>query len=329
VTWVSDTILIRGEEVEVKRGKIDHRKLKFYPENPRLYSLVRPDEGEPDQEAIQDRLVKMDHVKELIQSIKENGGLMEPIYVHGETFEVLEGNSRLAAYRRLSESDPLHWAEMKCVLLPASFERERIFAFLGQLHIVGKKDWAPFEQAGLLVPADTSGRGSQSRRLPGRSICQASEVRNLVRTYEYMVNIGDTDINKWSYYFEFVKSRKIASIIKKTPEFEKVPGREDQDGQIKKAADVRDAVPKLSLANKALIDKVVCGKVDLYDAVERVEGSGNADRTYLRLKRFRDWLVADETGAAIEGTSDEARNKIEFELKQIAKRVQQQLKRLE
>lgn len=328
MTWVSDTILIRGEEVEVKRGKIDHRKLKFYPENPRLYSLVRPDEGEPDQEAIQDRLVKMDHVKELIQSIKENGGLMEPIYVHGETFEVLEGNSRLAAYRRLSESDPIAWAEMKCVLLPASFERERIFAFLGQLHIVGKKDWAPFEQAGFLYRRHRR-EGITIDEVAGQINLPASEVRNLVRTYEYMVNIGDTDINKWSYYFEFVKSRKIASIIKKTPEFEKYLVGKIKTGQIKKAADVRDIVPKLSLGNKALIDKVVCGKVDIYDAVERVEGSGNADSTYLRLKRFRDWLVADETGAAIEGTSDEARNKIEFELRQIAKRVQQQLKRLE
>ena len=130
MTWISDTILIRGEDVEVKRGKIDHKKLKFYAENPRLYSLVRPDEGEPDQEVIEDRLVKMDHVKELIQSIKENGGLMEPIFVHGQTFEVLEGNSRLAAYRRLSETDPFKWAEMKCVLLPPNFEKERIFAFL-------------------------------------------------------------------------------------------------------------------------------------------------------------------------------------------------------
>ena len=78
MTWISDTILIRGEEVDVMRGQIDHKTLKFYPENPRLYSLVKPDETKPDQEAIQRRLVEMDHVKELIQSIKENGGLMEP-----------------------------------------------------------------------------------------------------------------------------------------------------------------------------------------------------------------------------------------------------------
>ncbi|WP_170526183.1 ParB N-terminal domain-containing protein [Ruegeria arenilitoris] len=328
MTWIDDTILIRGEEVDVKRGKIDHKKLKFYPENPRLYSLVKPDEGEPDQEAIQTRLIKMDHVKELVQSIKENGGLMEPIFVHGATFEVLEGNSRLAAYRRLSESDPFTWAEMKCVLLPPSFEKERIFAFLGQLHIVGKKDWAPFEQAGFLYRRHKR-EGIPVDDIAAQMNLPKSETRNLIKTYEYMLSVGDTDINKWSYYFEFIKSRKISTIIKKTPEFEKFLVEKIKTGQFKKAADVRDAVPKLSLARKNLIDKVVTGKVDIYDAIERVEESGNADATYLRLKRFRDWLLTSETKTAIEGTSNEARQKVEFELKQIAKRVQQQLKRLE
>ena len=52
---------------------------------------------------------------------------------------VLEGNSRLAAYRRLSQNDPVKWSMIKCVMLPETFEKDRIFAFLGQLHIVGKK----------------------------------------------------------------------------------------------------------------------------------------------------------------------------------------------
>jgi len=328
LTWISDTILIRGEEVEVQRGKIDHKKLKFYPENPRLYSLVRPDEGEPDQEAIQRRLAKMDHVKELIQSIKENGGLMEPIFVHGQTFEVLEGNSRLAAYRRLAENDPFTWALMKCVLLPASFEKERIFAFLGQLHIVGKKDWAPFEQAGFLYRRHKR-EGISEDDIAAQMNLPRADTRNLIKTYDCMLRAGDTDVGKWSYYFEFIKSRKITSIIKKSPEFERFLVDKIKTGEIKKAVDVRESVPKLALAQKKLIDKVVSGDVDIYDAVERVEQSGNSDSTYRRLKRFRDWLVLSETSAAIEDTSDDTRKKIRFELKQVAKRTTEQLKRLE
>ena len=40
---------------------------------------------------------------------------MEPIFVHESTYEVLEGNSRLAAYRRLSQTDPVKWSMIKCV----------------------------------------------------------------------------------------------------------------------------------------------------------------------------------------------------------------------
>ena len=144
-----------------------------------------------------------------------------------------------------------------------------------------------------------------------------------------MLSIGDTDINKWSYYFEFIKSRKIASIVKKNPDFEEFVVEGIKTGKIKKAVNVRDSVPKLALAPKKLIDKVIGGKVDIYEAVERVEESGNADSTYRRLKRFRDWLVAAETRDAIENTDVSARQKIVFELKQITKRTQQQLKRLE
>ena len=184
MTWVSDTILIQGEEIEIRRGKIAQQQLKFFLENPRLYSVVRQGEEEPDQEMIESRLKKMDHVKELVQSIKENGGLMEPIFVHEGTKEVLEGNSRLAAYRRLAEFDPIKWSEIKCVLLPSNFEKGKIFAFLGQLHIVGKKDWAPFEQAGFLYrrhikdkrPIDAI---SKELNIP------ESEIRNLIKTYEY------------------------------------------------------------------------------------------------------------------------------------------------
>ena len=37
-----------------------------------------------------------------------NQGLIEPLIVRDDTFEVLEGNSRLAAYRFLAKSDRAH-----------------------------------------------------------------------------------------------------------------------------------------------------------------------------------------------------------------------------
>ena len=87
--------------------------LKYFSENPRIYFAIDVDESEPTQEEIQEKLIKMDHVKELVQDIKLNGDLIDPIIVKDGSFEVLEGNSRLAAYRELYKRDPLKWGKMR------------------------------------------------------------------------------------------------------------------------------------------------------------------------------------------------------------------------
>lgn len=147
---VSNSILIRGQEVPVTTKNIEQAKLRFYPENPRVYSILHGNGDIPGQDEIQKRLLEMEHVKELIQDIRINKGLIEPLIVRDETLEVLEGNSRLAAYRALAKTDPVKWGYVKCTILPADIDEFLVFALLGQFHIKGKKDWAPYEQAGFL-----------------------------------------------------------------------------------------------------------------------------------------------------------------------------------
>lgn len=72
-------------------------------DNPRVYSVVRANGKQPTQEEIQQQLSDLEHVKELREDIKRNGGLIEPLIVRGGSLDVLEGNSRLAAYRKLAE----------------------------------------------------------------------------------------------------------------------------------------------------------------------------------------------------------------------------------
>ena len=328
MTWSKDTVLIQGEEIDVKRGQIKHTDLKFFVENLGFTHSLSQTKKKPEQASIESRLIKMDHVKDLVQSIKKNGGLMEPIFVHEETYEVLEGNSRLAAYRRLSQSDPVKWSMIKCVMLPKTFEKNRIFAFLGQLHIVGKKDWAPFEQAGFLY------RRHIKESVPQEEIARdiglaLSEVKNLIKTYEFMHSVGDTDINKWSYYYEFNKSRKIGEIKKKNNQFESYMVDQIKSGEIKKAADVRDIVPKLAVAKASLLNKVVTGGIDLYDAVETLNQSGDTDQTYNRLRRFRNWFVGEDAQKSIAGAEGQFRNKILYELGKIEKKVSQQITKME
>src|SRR5262249_48545141 len=54
---------------------------------------------------IYEELLEQEHVRELKDDIKLNGGLIDPLIVKDNTFEVLEGNSRLAACRWLYKND--------------------------------------------------------------------------------------------------------------------------------------------------------------------------------------------------------------------------------
>jgi hypothetical protein len=147
---VTASVTIRGQEVPVVTRFLDHVKLRFFPDNPRIYSIVRANGKDPSQEEIQAQLLQLEHVRALIVDIRQNGGLTDPAIVIDGSFEVVEGNSRLAAYRHLAKQDPVKWAQMKCTVLPEDIEHSLVFALLGQYHIKGKKDWKPYEQAGFL-----------------------------------------------------------------------------------------------------------------------------------------------------------------------------------
>src|ERR1051326_3293104 len=99
------TLTVRKQEIPVTTKYLLQTSLKFFPENPRIYSLVRSDGKEPTQPQIYDRLLEQEHVKQLVQDIRRNGGLIEPLLVRDGSMEVLEGNSRLAAYRYLAKTD--------------------------------------------------------------------------------------------------------------------------------------------------------------------------------------------------------------------------------
>ena len=88
-------------------GGYETSRVAVLPDNPRVYSIVRAAEQEPTQAEIERRLSLMDHVKQLVQSIRANGGLTDPLIVRDGNHVVLEGNSRLAAYRLLARNDPI------------------------------------------------------------------------------------------------------------------------------------------------------------------------------------------------------------------------------
>ena len=98
------TLRIRGNDIPTETRDIEQSKLHFYPDNPRIYSLVRSNGHAPDQEEILRELLTHEHVRILKEDIVQNDGLIDPLIVRAGDLVVLEGNSRLAAYRYLARN---------------------------------------------------------------------------------------------------------------------------------------------------------------------------------------------------------------------------------
>ncbi len=312
---IEDTLRIQNKDIPVRIGMLPHLKLRFYADNPRIYSIVNADMDEPEQEMIESQLQSMEHVKVLIQDIKANGGLTDAIIVLEGTWEVLEGNSRLAAYRYLFSKKPQLWAHIKCVVLPESVKESQIFALLGQYHIKGKKDWAPFEQAGFLYRRHKN-HGMDVDELAKEIGLPKGIADRYIKTYEFMLGHGDTNVSRWSYYEEFIKNNKIKMLRDKYPSFDDLIVEKIQSGEIKRAQDIRDKLPALSNAPKTA-KKFVEGALSFEQAMDAVEDSGNADALYLKINRFRHWLVNESTEAAIKGATKTVQGKINYELSKV------------
>jgi hypothetical protein len=288
-----DTLPVLGQEIPVERKVLSQTSLLFYPENPRIYSIVRADESEPDQDEVFRRLSQQEHVKQLVQDIKLHGGLLDPVIVRGGSMHVLEGNSRLAAYRLLAKADPIKWGKIKCMVLPADTEESVIFAILAQYHIKGKKDWAPFEQAGFLYrrhkveslsPVDLAKDMKMGRET----------VKNMIETYQFMIDHNQDDISKWSYYFEFIKSRKIGRVRKQSDKLDKLVVKKIKSGEIERAVDVRDELPKICEGPTRTLNSFLDGKITFGSAVDKANAAGGDNNQLKRVEKFKDWIVSED-----------------------------------
>lgn len=314
-----ETLLIRGVDVPVQSTSLPQTELRFFVDNPRIYSILRADGEEPSQATIERKLLEMDHVKALIQDIKRDGGLTDAVVVRAGKLEVLEGNSRLAAYRALAKIDPIKWGQMKCRLLPEDLDDGLVFALLGQYHIKGKKDWAPFEQAGFLYRRFKV-HDVDSVQLAQEIGLSKRKVEHLIATYQFMHDHGEADTARWSYYDEYLKSSKIRKARLSQPGFDELVVNKIKSGEIPRAVDVRDRLPVICSAPKAL-QKFATKIYGFEDSHEQAVEAGADSAPYKKLAKFRQWLAKPDVEGALGRAQGETRKKIQFELDKLAGRI--------
>jgi len=324
--FVEDSITLRGRELRVRAGMLPHKDLKFFTENPRIYSQVwRNGDEEPSQGDILEVLRKSEHVRDhLLPSIQHNGGLIEPILVRKSI--VLEGNSRLAAYRLLSELEPEKWNLIRVRVLSDDVTDSEVFSLLGEFHIVGKKDWAPYEQAGYLwrrykhhnVGEDVlrTELGLSTRR-----------IRHLIHVYDFMLKYEERDPTRWSYFDELHRIRRFDQARELFPGFDEIIVEKIRTEEIKRAVDLRDDLPLVVEAGGKTLKKFMEGRLSFDEAIHEAKMKGAGNATMRRLEDNRRWLADAEREEDIAAATQDEKSNIKFNLAKLRDRADALLKK--
>ena len=317
-----DVLTIGQKDYSVEITELPQADLKFYPENPRVYSVLNFN-GEPTQDEIEKYMCSQEHVKQLKESIFSNGGLIDPLIVRGGDLTVLEGNSRLAAYRLLCQKDPIAWGKVKCKILPSDIPEEAIFALLGQYHIIGRKDWDPFEQANYLY------RRHQQTKLPIEYMANElgiskQKATKMIEVIEFMIAHNDLNKRNWSYYEEYLKNAGIKKYRETSESLDDTIAKAIQTGEIHEASDIRKLgeIAKVGdKQSKRIMNEIASGEIDMYEGYSSVQDAGKLDDVVKKLKAFRRMIIEPSFEKGLRAT-EEIFNNSSYEIKKIIKELE-------
>ncbi len=269
-------IYISGKAISCANEILSIHNLKYLEENPRVLSCIhgeeRPIHGDELQHFLHGKMLEQTSVKNLIPEIKDHGGLVEPILVRHDTKQVIEGNSRLAVYRKLYEEtkDP-RWAEIQCRCV-AKLTPEEQDAYLSEIHLKGRTQWSPYEKAYLAYTRhrkdnlSVEATAKRLRETPGN-------IKKLIKAVELMAKNNDKDRSNFSYYDVLVRTRKINQSDNYDERVEGVILEKirEHSGRFK-AQELRAKLP-IILNKKKILQKFVGGTLNFDEAYDEARPS--------------------------------------------------------
>jgi len=316
---IKTTLNIGERELHVEEGLFPVNSLFFYAENPRIYTLLQT--SKLSQSEIETEMRKFDHVKQLAQSISKVG-LIDPLIVRKKDMAVLEGNSRLAAFRILGERDSKTYSKARCKLITDDITDEDVDTLLGQYHIVGKKDWEPYEQGSFL--ARQVSRGKEPESLAEEYGISAADIKASIRNYEFMEEHDIIDVKTWSYWDEYLKSRNIKRIrdddeLKRS--LDSLVIKQVLSGSIERAQDIR----KLSSICGVIDDRrrghifteYLDEAITFDDACEQFTAGEDAASVIKKCRNFKEFINAIDTRTCISTMNKSEKKAFDFEIKKI------------
>ena len=296
-----------GRTFTVQRELWSVADLKLDPNNQRLGYLLRTHKkGVPATDAeLHAMLWDIDQVKDLNQSIFQNGGLIEDpiIYDNGV---VVEGNCRTVCLRELRKKYPTdsRFERIYVRVLPADVTEEQLMLLLGELHVAGKIEWRAFDQAEYVWKMNKL-FGKNYDYLASHLRWSRSKLAQKIAAYEesrnYIERTGDPQgTSRFSHFEEFMKKKELRDRREADPRFIIQFGDWVRNGKFPDAKDVRllpevlendDASKKFSKSGIREAQAVLYGKnpslvSNLYSAVDeaasQLENASLAEITALK-----------------------------------------------
>lgn len=248
----SKVIIIDNRSIKYDIEELDIYSVDYYFDNPRInYIISKYTPEKINNELIERTLLRKESTRELIHSIKENGGLFEPIIVLGS--KVIEGNTRPCAYRTLySKTKDIRWKFIKAQVFKEAVSSKEIFAILSNYHIKGKTPWDPYEKAACINKMIEQGQSIEEVAKAVGS--NKAKVLSMLKAYQAMrekylskfedkqeQTINNTEeLKKYSYFEALFVNKNLAERAGQTPEFVDQFAEWVSEGRIPKAQDVRE-----------------------------------------------------------------------------------------
>lgn len=287
-------IAIMGESISATLEEHPIDTLLFLRDNPRVYAAIRDiadfdDLTEAEQQSrVYRQLLQEPSVKNLLPEIKRDGGLQEPIVVRWDTKQVIEGNSRLAAYRKLrDESKDGPWGLIRCLVVDKLTDEQQT-RLLGQAHLRGRTNWSPYSQAmycfrWVKEQGNTAQAFQDLSELSGMSV---QAIKKNVRVIRLMQRNSDRDLSHFSHYNVLETNKKISAQLKENQQLADHLLTEIKAGHLTAQA-MRDQLPTV-IGKPKILRKFVRDGVPLAEAFDRARISRTEEQLKQVYRRLND-----------------------------------------
>lgn len=239
------TLMIEGDEIPVENRRIPLDEVQLDPSNPRIQHAVKQfaKNGKITQEDLRKIILGQPGVDALFKSIRDNGGLIDPIYVRPDG-RVIEGNCRAASYLKLHgiNKNDRRWQTIQAVLV-ANISERHVAILQGQYHVVGKNKWLAYEKAGHLHYMRTKLQMEPKEIGQVLSMSEREVIQQLnayaTMTEKVLPKMGSANgTEKWSFVAELYKRKELEGYRAKANNVDEFVSLV-VSGKIKHGADVR------------------------------------------------------------------------------------------